>query len=125
MKMNKYADNCIKQMELMMEAKEMLEMVVECIDMPKLKKVVAVKIVVPMLEKFVLDTRYTINLLVLTTFVVFVGALVYLGLSLLFKSKELSYFAFLVRRMIVGRKAEPIPAKETEPITPTPGDSTP
>jgi len=75
-------------------------------------------------EKFVLDTRYTVNLLVLTTFVVFVGALVYLGLSLLFKSKELSYFTFLVRRMIVGRKAEPIPAKETEPVTPTPGDST-
>ena len=46
-----------KQMELRMEAKEMLEMVIECIDMPKLKKVVAVKMLLPFLAKIVADTE--------------------------------------------------------------------
>ena len=75
-------------------------------------------------EKFVLDTRYTLNLLALTIFVVFVGVLTYILISLLFKSKEVWDFFNLVKRMII-RKVAPIPAKEQETVTPTPTDSTP
>ena len=74
-------------------------------------------------EKFVLDTRYTANLLILTVFVSLVGALVYLGLSLIFKSKELHYFLRFIRKVVGGRKVEPIPAKETESVTPPPTDT--
>jgi len=73
-------------------------------------------------EKFVLDTRYTVNLLVLTAFVVSVGMIVYLTVSILLKSKEVWYFFNLVGR-VVRRKVAPIPAKESEPVTPTPTDS--
>jgi putative peptidoglycan lipid II flippase len=75
-------------------------------------------------EKFVLDTRYTINLLILTGFVVLVGGVVYFCLSLLFKSQELAYFLGLVKKILVRRKLAPIPAKETEPLAPTPTDTT-
>jgi putative peptidoglycan lipid II flippase len=74
-------------------------------------------------EKFVLDTRYTANLLILTIFVVLVGGVVYLGLSFIFKSQELAYFLGLVRKILVRRKLAPIPAKETEPVAPTPTDT--
>ncbi len=76
-------------------------------------------------EKFVLDTRYTINLLILTIFVVFIGGVVYLGLSFLFKSKELAYFTGIIRKTIIGRKVGRIPEKETETVAPTPTDTTP
>lgn len=69
-------------------------------------------------EKFVLDTRYTVNLLILTGFVILVGFLIYLFLSLLFKSEELKYFTGLVRSFFVARKLAQIPQKTTEPITP-------
>lgn len=75
-------------------------------------------------EKFVLDTRYTINLLILTVFVVFVGGVVYLGLSFIFKSKELAYFTGIIKKTIIGRKVGTIPEKETETVTPTPTDTT-
>jgi len=74
-------------------------------------------------EKFVLDTRYTVNLLVLTVFVVLVGGVVYLGISFIFKSQELAYFLSLVRKILVRRRLSPIPAKETEPVVPTPTDT--
>lgn len=74
-------------------------------------------------EKFVLDTRYTINLLILTVFVVGVGGLVYLGLSFLFKSQELAYFTGILRRAVIGRKVGGIPEKETETVAPTPTDT--
>jgi putative peptidoglycan lipid II flippase len=74
-------------------------------------------------EKFVLDTRYTVNLLILTIFVVLVGGIVYLGLSFIFKSQELAYFLGLVRKILLRRKLSPIPAKETEPVAPTPTDT--
>lgn len=73
-------------------------------------------------EKFVLDTRYTVNLLVLTIFVVIVGMIVYLVVSILLRSKEVWYFFNLIGR-VIRRKVEPIPAKESEPVTPTPTDS--
>lgn len=75
-------------------------------------------------EKFVLDTRYTLNLLVLTAFVVAVGGFVYLFISIIFKSKEVWDFFNLVKRLVV-RKVEPIPAKSQETVTPTPTDTAP
>lgn len=69
-------------------------------------------------EKFVLDTRYTANLLILTFFVVAIGGLVYYLMSVLLRSKELDYFIGLVRRMIAVRRIAPVPAKEEEPVTP-------
>ncbi|KKU12258.1 MAG: Integral membrane protein MviN [Candidatus Woesebacteria bacterium GW2011_GWA1_45_8] len=74
-------------------------------------------------EKFVLDTRYTANLLILTVFVLVVGAVVYLALSFMFKSRELAYFFGLIRKIVVGRRLQPIPAKEQEQVTPPPTDS--
>jgi len=74
-------------------------------------------------ERFVLDTRYTVNLLVLTSFVIAVGVIIYLGVSILLKSKEVWYFFNLVTRIFVKRKVSPIPAKESEPIAPPPTES--
>jgi putative peptidoglycan lipid II flippase len=70
-------------------------------------------------EKFVLDTRYTVNLLILTVFVILVGSAVYFLVSWLLKSRELAYFINLAKRMLVARKVAPLPAKEQEPVTPT------
>lgn len=75
-------------------------------------------------ENFVLDTRYTVNLLILTGFVIGVGITVYLVISILFKSKEVWDFFNLVKRLLI-RKVEPIPAKEQETVTPSPTDTTP
>jgi putative peptidoglycan lipid II flippase len=69
-------------------------------------------------ERFVLDTRYTANLLVLTFSVAAIGALVYLVISILLKSEEVWFFANLIKRTIASRMMPMIPAKETEPITP-------
>ena len=74
-------------------------------------------------EKFVLDTRYTVNLLILTIFVILVGMIIYLVVSIILKSKEVWYFFNLVSRIFVKRKLAPIPAKEPEPVTPPPGES--
>ena len=75
-------------------------------------------------EKFVLDTRYTVNLLILTIFVSIVGGLVYLGLSVILKNREFYTFVGLVRRIFVKRKVAPIPEEEQEPVAPTPTDTT-
>jgi hypothetical protein len=73
-------------------------------------------------ERFVLDTRYTINLIILTALVSLVGCIVYIGLSIIMKSEQVWNFFSLVNRLI-KRKIIPIPQKETEPVTPTPSDS--
>jgi len=75
-------------------------------------------------ERFVLDTRYTINLLILTIFVSVIGASVYLGIAYLMKSEELNVFVNLIKRTLVKHKISPIPEQEPEPISPTPGDTT-
>jgi len=74
-------------------------------------------------EKFVLDTRYTANLLILTILVVVVGATVYFFVSYLLKSKELANFLGLVRRLFISKKVGPIPLKETEIVSTPPTDS--
>ncbi|KKP47645.1 MAG: hypothetical protein UR39_C0003G0047 [Candidatus Woesebacteria bacterium GW2011_GWA1_33_30] len=55
-------------------------------------------------EKFVLDTRYTGNLLILTTIVGVIGVLVYIFILKLLKSKELETFVNLFKRMLTGQK---------------------
>lgn len=55
-------------------------------------------------EKFVLDTRYTVNLLVLTAIVGIIGIAVYLIILKLFKSTELQTFVNLFKRMLQSQK---------------------
>lgn len=70
-------------------------------------------------EKFVLDTRYTGNLIILTLITFFVGILIYILLSLLFKIEEAHYFLNLAKKIVIKKALPPIPTKEQEPITPT------
>lgn len=69
-------------------------------------------------EKFVLDTRYTGNLLILTAVTFLVGLIIYILLCLLFRVDEAKYFLSLAKKMIVKRFLPPLPPKEEEPITP-------
>ncbi len=73
-------------------------------------------------ERFVLDTRYTVNLLILTFLTFIVGALVYLGISLLLRVSEANYFLKLVRKFLADRILPKMP-KEEEPVTPLTGDT--
>ena len=74
-------------------------------------------------QKFVLDTRYTVNLLILTSVVVLVGILVYFLISLIFKSGELKYFLKFIKKIFVTRKIASIPEKASEPISSNPLDN--
>lgn len=74
-------------------------------------------------EKFVLDTRYTANLLILTVIVSVIGFVVYIGISILLRSREVWVFFNLLKRIFIKRKVSPIPAEEQEPVSPTPTDS--
>jgi hypothetical protein len=65
-------------------------------------------------ERFVVDTRYTWNLLVLTAVTAILGGLVYLAMSFLLKSHELRDILALVKKRGFG-----IPKKEEESITRT------
>ena len=64
-------------------------------------------------ERFVLDTRYTANLIILTAIVSILGMGVYIFLSWLFKSEELSRLV-----MVVARGKVTLPPAKKEPITP-------
>jgi hypothetical protein len=66
-------------------------------------------------ERFVLDTRYTLNLMILTLVALLGGALVYLGVSLLLKSNELWAFVYLIKHRTLKSPAQ----KEVEQITQT------
>lgn len=76
-------------------------------------------------ESFVLDTRYTANLLVLTILVSLVGAFVYLVISIFLRTQQVWTFFNLARRIFIKHKVDPIPDKETEPVSPTPTDTAP
>jgi len=56
--------------------------------------------------------------------VILVGGVIYVGISMLLKSRELIYFASLLKR-IAKKKVGAIPERETETLTPSPTDSTP
>ncbi len=64
-------------------------------------------------EKFVLNTQYGFNLLMLTLMTIAVGVIAYILLSLLFKSGELKFFAGYVKRLFVSKKVSPVP---TDPL---------
>jgi putative peptidoglycan lipid II flippase len=70
-------------------------------------------------ERFMLDTRYTGNVIILTGMTFLVGAIIYTLLSLLFKIPEARYFLRVARRVITKRTLPPLPPKEQEPITPS------
>ena len=74
-------------------------------------------------QRFVLDTRYTMNLLVLTGFVLLAGAILYIGLSIAFGSKEVWVFFNQVKRVFVRHQVAPIPKKEEEQVAPPPSDT--
>lgn len=70
-------------------------------------------------EKFVLDTRYTGNLIVLTLVTFIFGITIYILLCLLFRVPEVGYFINLAKKVLTRKKLPPLPADEQEPITPT------
>ncbi|MCX6703876.1 MAG: murein biosynthesis integral membrane protein MurJ [Candidatus Woesebacteria bacterium] len=70
-------------------------------------------------ERFMLDTRYTGNVIILTGLTFLVGAIIYTLLSLLFRIDEARYFLSVGKRIIVKRMLPPLPPREQEPITPT------
>jgi putative peptidoglycan lipid II flippase len=74
-------------------------------------------------EKFVLDTRYSLNVLILTVVSFLIGMLIYLGVSLLLRIEEAGYFIAVLRRFIVKRVIPGIPPKEQEPVTPITPDT--
>lgn len=67
-------------------------------------------------EKFVLDTRYAGNLLILTIIVGLIGVSVYILALILFRSKELSIFVTLLKRMLLGQKFSNVVENETEDV---------
>ena len=64
-------------------------------------------------EKFVLNTQYGFNLLMLTLMTIAAGVIAYILLSLLFKSGELKFFAGYIKRIFVSKKVSPLP---TDPL---------
>jgi putative peptidoglycan lipid II flippase len=74
-------------------------------------------------ERFVLDTRYTLNVLILTVIAFAAGMIVYMSLSLLFRIDEAKYLLIVARRFIQRRAIPAIPAKEEEPVTPITPDT--
>lgn len=74
-------------------------------------------------ESFVLDTRYTVNLLALTIIVSVIGVFVYLIISILLKSEEVGVIFKLAKRIFIKHKVAPIPQEESELVAPTPTDT--
>ena len=69
-------------------------------------------------ESFVVDTRYTFNLLILTVITALLGGVIYLAMQYVLGSKELGAFIGMLRK----RKLTPPSAKETETLSPAPAD---
>lgn len=74
-------------------------------------------------QKFVLDTRYAGNVLILTIFVFVIGMAIYIILSLLFRIEEAGYFVNVLKKAVTKRSLPPMPPKESEPIAPTTTDT--
>ena len=70
-------------------------------------------------EKFMLDTRYTGNVIILTAITFLVGAVLYTALSLLFRVDEAHYFLRVAKKIIFKHVLPQLPPKEEEPITTT------
>jgi putative peptidoglycan lipid II flippase len=74
-------------------------------------------------ERFVLDTRYSFNVLILTVISFGIGMIVYILLALLFRVDEASYFVNVIKKFIIHRTIPGIPQKEQEPVSPTTTDT--
>ena len=74
-------------------------------------------------QNFVLDTRYTINVLMLTVIVFVIGILVYIWISLLFRVEETKYFLNVFKKLLTRKGFPGIPSKEQEPISPITQDT--
>lgn len=74
-------------------------------------------------EKFVLNTSYSLNVLILTAISFLAGLISYILISLAFKIDEASYFLVVVKRLITRKTLPEVPAKEEEPITPITPDT--
>ncbi|MGA3291712.1 MAG: murein biosynthesis integral membrane protein MurJ [Candidatus Microgenomates bacterium] len=68
-------------------------------------------------EKFMLDTRYTGNVIILTVVTFVVGATIYTLLSLLLRVDETKYFLNIAKSVVIKHRLPPLPPKEEEPIT--------
>ncbi|WKZ25299.1 MAG: murein biosynthesis integral membrane protein MurJ [bacterium] len=66
-------------------------------------------------DRFVLDTRYAVNLLILTIIVGLIGTIVYILTLKILKSKELDIFINLFRRMVLGQKYSTAMTDEVTP----------
>ncbi len=73
-------------------------------------------------QNFVLDTRYTLNVIILTFVAFVVGILVYLGASLILRIPEAKYFLIVTKKIIQKKILPEISQKEQEPISPTTGE---
>ena len=69
-------------------------------------------------ERFVLNTQYGFNLLMLTLMTITIGLVVYIFLSVVLRSDELKFFVGYLKKMLITKKVSPIPAKETETVSP-------
>jgi putative peptidoglycan lipid II flippase len=74
-------------------------------------------------QKFVLDTRYTGNLLILTGIVSLVGIVIYLLVSIILRTKEVSTYFNLLKRILIKREVGRISEKEKESIIPQVGET--
>jgi putative peptidoglycan lipid II flippase len=74
-------------------------------------------------DRFVLDTRYTLNVLILTFISFIIGMAVYIGLTLILRVEEAGYSLGIIRRLITKRTIPGIPTKEQEPVTPITPDT--
>jgi putative peptidoglycan lipid II flippase len=74
-------------------------------------------------QKFVLDTRYTTNLLILTIIVFAIGMAVYILLSLILRIPEAKYFLGVFKKIILKKVIPSIPTREQEPVSPTTTDT--
>lgn len=74
-------------------------------------------------ERFVLDTRYTVNLLILTTMTFLIGMLVYFAVSYILRVPEVNYLFNVIKKLIKGKRIPGIPVKEQEPVSPIATDT--
>lgn len=74
-------------------------------------------------QRFVLDTRYTANLLILTIMTFVIGLTVYVLASLLLKIPETKYFFSVFKKLILKKVIPEIPSREQEPVSPTTTDT--
>lgn len=74
-------------------------------------------------QRFVLDTRYTANLLILTIMTFVIGLTVYVLVSLFLQIPETKYFFSVFKKLILKKVIPEIPSREQEPVSPTTTDT--